>query len=332
MRTPTAVPSTPLLESLEDATRIVRAALPPTPQYRWPLLEQRVGAEVWVKHEHHLFCGAFKVRGGLVYFDHLMRTDPGVFGVVAATRGNHGQAVAFAARRHGVAACIVVPHGNSTEKNAAMMALGAELIEHGEDFQASLEFAHELAQGRGWHFVPSFHPMLARGAATGALELLRAAPPLDAVYVPIGLGSNICGMLEARDALGLATQVIGVVAEGAPAMLQSLEHGHVVSADARTRIADGLACRTPHPDAYARIAGGVERVISVTDEDVEEAMRVLFHDCHSVAEGAGAASLAGLLAEREAMRGRRVGVLLTGSNVDTDVFARVVSGRQPTGT
>lgn len=322
----TTSPAPSLLDALEDATRTVRAVLPPTPQYRWPLLEQRVDAEVWVKHEHHLFCGAFKVRGGLVYFDQLTRTEPGVRGVVAATRGNHGQAVAFAASRHGVPACVVLPRGNSIEKNAAMTALGAELIEHGEDFQASLEFAADLARERGWHFVPSFHPMLARGAATGALELLRATPVLDAVYVPIGLGSNICGMLEARDALELPTQVIGVVAEGAPAMLRSLERGQIVSADARTRIADGLACRTPHAEAYARIAHGVERVISVSDDAVEEAMRVLFHDCHSVAEGAGAASLAGLLAEREVMRGKRVGVLLTGANVDTDVFARVVAG------
>lgn len=319
-------PQTSALDALEDATRVVRAILPPTPQYRWPLLEQRVGAEVWVKHEHHLFCGAFKVRGGLVYLDHAMRAEPGIRGVVAATRGNHGQAVAFAARRHGIPACVIVPRGNSVEKNAAMTALGAELIEHGDDFQASLEFAGDLARTRGWHFVPSFHPMLARGAATGALELLRAAPALDAVYVPIGLGSNICGMMEARDALGMATQVIGVVAEGAPAMLRSVERGEVVSADARTRIADGLACRTPHPDAYARIAAGVERVISVSDDAVEEAMRVLFHDCHSVAEGAGAASLAGLLAEREQMQGKRVAIVLTGSNVDSEVFARVMAG------
>lgn len=321
-----ALPSTTLLDAIEDATRTVRAVLPPTPQYRWPLLDARVGAEVWVKHDHHLYCGAFKVRGGLVYFDHLMRESPDVRGVVAATRGNHGQAVALGAQRHGLPACVVVPHGNSTEKNAAMRALGAELIEHGADFQASLEFANALAESRGWHFVPSFHPMLARGAATGALELLRAAPPLDAVYVPIGLGSNICGMLEARDALGLETQVIGVVAEGAPAMLESLERGEVVSAEAHTRIADGLACRTPHPEAYARVAAGVERVIGVSDDAVEDAMRVLFHDCHSVAEGAGAASLAGLLAERAMMRGKRVGVLLTGSNVDSAVFARVMAG------
>ena len=314
------------LNELERARATVRAAMAPTPQLSWPLLAERTGAEVWVKHEHHLFCGAFKVRGGLVYFDHVMRTMPGVRGVVAATRGNHGQAVALAAQRHGLPACVVVPKGNSTEKNAAMRALGAELVEHGEDFQASLEFANALAGERGWHFVPSYHPMLARGAATGALELLRAVPDLDAVYVPIGLGSNICGMLEARDALGVATQVIGVVSEGAPAMMQSVERGEVVSAEARTRIADGLACRTPHPEAFARVAAGAARVISVSDDAVEEAMRILFHDCHSVAEGAGAASLAGLLSEREAMRGRRVGVLLTGSNVDTTVFARVLAG------
>lgn len=319
-------PSTAALDALEDATRVVREVLPPTPQYRWPLLEQRIGTEVWVKHEHHLLCGAFKVRGGLVYFDHLARTEPAIRGVVAATRGNHGQAVALAAQRHGIAACIVVPRGNSTEKNAAMRALGAELIEHGDDFQASLEHANDLARERGWHFVPSFHALLVRGAATAGLELLRAVPALDAVYVPIGLGSNICGMLEARDALGVATEVIGVVSEHAPAMLLSVERGEVVSADARTRIADGLACRTPHPDALARVAAGVARVIAVSDDAVEEAMRVLFHDCHSVAEGAGAAALAGLMAERASMQGKRVAVVLTGGNVDSEVYARVMRG------
>jgi threonine dehydratase len=316
----------PTLGELEAAATLVYGVIPPTPQYRWPLLEERAGAEVWVKHENHTPLGAFKVRGGLVYFDHLRRTQPDAKGVVCATRGNHGQSVAFAARRNGFGVAAVVPHGNSVEKNAAMRALGAELIEVGRDFQAAAEAAAEIAAERGWHRMPSFHMLLVRGVGTYALELFRAAPTLDAVYVPIGLGSGICGVMAARDALGLHTKVIGVVSDAAPAYALSFEAHHSVDHEVTTRIADGVACRTPNPEALAFILSGVDRVVRVTDDEVEAAMRALFTDTHTIAEGAGAASLAALLRESRTSRPRRVAIVVSGGNVDTSAYGRVLGG------
>ena len=323
---PTTLPSLlPTLAELDAAAATVHAAMPPTPQYAWPLLARRTGAEVWVKHENHTPTGAFKVRGGLVYFDDLARRGaPG--GVVAATRGNHGQSVGFAAARHGIRATVVVPHGNSVEKNAAMRALGVELLELGDDFQDATEAAARIAEERGWHRVPSFHPLLVRGVASYALELFRAVPDLHTVYVPVGQGSGVAGVIAARDALGLATRVVGVVSAGAPAYALSLEAGELVSHPAATRVADGMACRTPVPEALEVLRRGAERVVRVSDDEVEEAMRAYFADTHNVAEGAGAAGLAALLQERATMRGRRVAVVLCGGNVDAPLFARVLAG------
>lgn len=320
-------PTLPDLATLERAAALVYEALPPTPQYSWPSLNRRCGAEVWLKHENHTPVGAFKVRGGLVYLDALRRSEPAVRGIVTATRGNHGQSIAFAAARHGLPALVVVPHGNSVEKNAAMRALGAEVLEQGDDFQDAIEAADRIAVERGWHRVPSFHSLLVTGVATYGLELFRGAPPLDTVYVSIGLGSGICGTIAARDALGLRTEIVGVVSSAAPAFARSLERGTVTSHPVTTEIADGMACRTPVADALSIVARGAARVIEVGDLEVEEAMRVLFADTHNVAEGAGAAPLAGLLQElkKGEATGRRVGVVLTGGNVDTSVFARVLS-------
>jgi threonine dehydratase len=315
----------PSLRELDAAAALVHAAMPPTPQYAWPLLAARVGAEVWVKHENHTPVGAFKVRGGLVYLDHLARAGRAPAGIVTATRGNHGQSIGFAAARHAARAAVVVPHGNSVEKNAAMRALGVELLEIGDDFQAASEAADRLADERGWHRLPSFHPWLVSGVASYALELFRAVPDLHTVYVPIGLGSGIAGVIAARDALGLATRVVGVVSDAAPAFALSLDAGRAVSHAATTRVADGMACRTPVPDALAVVRAGAERVVLVSDAEVEGAMRALFADTHNVAEGAGAAALAALLQEREAMRGRRVAVVLCGGNVDSAQFARVLA-------
>jgi threonine dehydratase len=314
------------MRELEAAAAIVYEAMSPTPQQRWPLLDARCGTAVWVKHENHTPVGAFKVRGGLVYFDHLRRTQPAVQGVVAATRGNHGQSVAFAANRHGMRAAVVVPHGNSTGKNLAMRALGVELIERGHDFQASLEAAADIARERQWHQVPSFDPLLVRGVASYALELLRAVQDLDTLYVPIGLGSGICGAIAARDALGLRTRIVGVVAASAPAYAESLELGHLVSRDVSTRIADGMACRTPVAEALDAIRTGADRIVLVTDDDIEEAMRALFADTHNVVEGAGAAGLAAVLRERDQLRGRAVAIVLTGANVDPQPFGRILLG------
>lgn len=322
----TDAPALPTLAELEEAARLVHAVLPPTPQYNWPLLDARTGAEVWVKHENHTPVGAFKVRGGIVYLDDLVKREPGVPGVVSATRGNHGQSVGFAARIHGLKSVIVVPEGNAKEKNAAMRALGVELVEAGRDFQESVEVADGIARERGWHRIPSYHPLLVRGVGTYALEFFRGAPSLDAVYVPIGLGSGASGVVAARDALGLGTEVIGVVSAHAPAVARSLAAGRLVSHEVTTVLADGMACRTPVADSLAVIARGTSRVVEVTDDEVATAMRAFFTDTHNVAEGAGAAGLAALLRERERMRGRRVGVVLCGGNVDTDVFARVLAG------
>ncbi|MBI3792265.1 MAG: threonine dehydratase [Gemmatimonadetes bacterium] len=319
-------PLLPSLAELERASALVHAVMPPTPQQRWPLLDARVGAEVWVKHENHTPVGAFKVRGGHVFFHELAASGMRVAGVVTATRGNHGQSVAVAARAHGLPVAVVVPHGNSTEKNAAMRALGAELIEAGDDFQASVEVADRLAVERGWYRLPSFHRWLVMGVGTYALEFFRGAPALDAVYVPIGLGSGICGVIAARDALGLATEVVGVVSAHAPAYARSLAAGRPESHAVSTVLADGMACRTPVPAALNAMRGKVARVLEVTDAQVAAAMRALFSDTHNVAEGAAAAPLAAMLAERDAIAGRRVGFIFSGGNVDADVFARVLQG------
>ena len=322
------MPSMMTLTDLDAAATIVYQAMSPTPQQRWPLLDARAGAPVWVKHENQTPVGAFKIRGGLVYLDALRREAPAVTGVVAATRGNHGQSIGFAARRHGIPAAIVAPHGNSTGKNAAMKALGVELIEEGHDFQASLEAAERIAGERGWHMVPSFDARLVQGVASYALELFRAVPDLDTLYVPIGLGSGICGAIAARNALGRRTKIVAVVAASAPAYARSLALGRPVSHDATTRIADGMACRTPVPDALDQIRAGVERVVEVTDDQIEAAMRAIYDDTHTVAEGAAASSVAALLGDRDRdlIHDRPVGVVLTGANVDRDVFARVLAG------
>ena len=249
----------PTLSELDAAAAIVYQAMTPTPQQRWPLLDARAGAQVWIKHENQTPVGAFKIRGGLVYLEALRRRSPGVKGVVAATRGNHGQSIGFAAARHGLPAAIVAPHGNSTGKNAAMKALGVELIEEGYDFQAALEAAERIARERGWHMVPSFDPLLVQGVASYALELFRAVPDLDTLYVPIGLGSGICGAMAARKALGRTTKIVAVVAASAPAYARSLALGRPVSHDATTRIADGMACRTPVPEALDQIRDGIDR-------------------------------------------------------------------------
>lgn len=312
------------LGELERAAAVVHAVMPPTPQYRWPLLCGRTGCEVWVKHENHTPAGAFKIRGGIVYMDELRRAQPGVTGVVAATRGNHGQSVAFAAVRAGLTATIVVPEGNSVEKNAAMRAFGAELIVHGHDFQAALEHAIALADARRLHMVQSFHPRLVAGVGSYALELFRGVPDLDAVYVPIGLGSGICGVMAARDAVGSTAEVIGVVAANAPAYALSYEAGEPISTNSADTMADGMATRVPVPGAVEAIRAGAAGVVRVTEEEIKAAMRHYFTDTHNVAEGAGAAPLAALLKERHRWRGRRIGLILSGGNVDRTVYQAVL--------
>jgi len=317
----------PTLDDIREAAKRVYQAVPPTPQYAWPLLCSRVGTEVWVKHENHTPTGAFKVRGGLVLLDQLQREQPGLPGVITATKGNHGQSIAYAAHRVGVPAVIVVPLGNSIEKSNVIRALGAELIEHGEDFQAALEFAGTLSQDRGLIPIPPTQPCLIRGVATYSLEFLSNAPELDTVYVPIGMGSGFCAMAAARRALNLKTKIVGVVSAHAPTYALSYEKGEPVPHPVSTKLADGLACRQVDPFALSVVMQNAERIVRVTDDEVADAMRCYFTDTHNVAEGAGAAPLAALLKEKDAMAGKRVGVVLTGGNVDKDIFACTLGGQ-----
>ena len=323
-----SVSALPDRQQIDSARAIVAALQPPTPTLRWPLLDARLGARAWVKHENHGRVGAFKLRGGAVYLHELMRRAPQTRGVISATRGNHGQSIALAAARHGVEATIVVPHGNSVEKNAAMRALGAHLIEHGDDFQAAREHALALAEDRGLHMVPSFHRDLVRGVASYWMEFFEAcagdAP--EVVFVPIGQGSGISACAGARAASGATTRIIGVVSAHATAYRDSVRAGRLVEAPVTTRLADGMACRIPDEEALTLIRREVDDVIAVTDAEIASAMRALFADTHNVAEGAGAAALAGALQQRERWAGRSIGLTLSGGNVDSDVFARVLAG------
>ena len=314
------------LNEIEAAAALVHTAMPPTAQYAWPLLSRRTGCETWVKHENHTPTGAFKVRGGLVYMDRLKRRSPHTSGVVSATRGNHGQSIALAAARNGIAATIVVPHGNSVEKNAAMRAFGAELVEAGSDFDAAREAAMKLADERGLAMVPSFHRDLVAGVASYALELFRTAPPLDTVYVPIGLGSGICGTIAVRDALGLEAKVVGVVSTEAPAYALSFAAGKVVATNSADTMADGMAVRGPDAEALEVILKGADRVVQVSDAEIGAAMRAYYEDTHQLTEGAGAAALAALLQERERLAGKRVGLILSGGNIDRPVYLRTLAG------
>jgi threonine dehydratase len=314
-------------DEIDAARQAVYAVMPPTPQYAWPMLRERLGMKVWVKHENHTPAGAFKVRGGLVYFAGLAQGSP-IEGVITATRGNHGQSVGFGARKYGMSATIVVPHGNSVEKNAAMRTLGATLIEHGDDFQAAREYATGLAADRKLHMVPSFHRDLIRGVMTYWLEFFESFPrgeQPDVVFVPIGQGSGFCAAAAARAHTGARSKLIGVVSAHATTYLDSFRAGRVVEAPVTTRLADGMACRLADEEALQVVLHEAEDVVAVTDEEVAQAMRVLFSDTHNVAEGAGAAGLAAAMQQKERWQGRSVGVALTGGNVDSVVFSRVLS-------
>jgi threonine dehydratase len=308
------------LQQLERAQDIVGAAMPPTPAHLWPLLSERLGATVIVKHENHTPTGAFKVRGGLVYVDRLKRERPHTTGLISATTGNHGQSIAFAASRYRMPVTIFVPHGNSVEKNRAMRAFGANLVEHGEDFQSAREEAARRAIRDELEFVPSFHPDLVLGVATYALELLQKAPDLDVLYVPIGQGSGICGCILARDLLGLTTEIVGVQSTEAPSYALSFAAGTVVRTNSSDTLADGMATRFPDADALAIIRKGASRIAQVTDDEIRVAIRALWTDTHNLAEGAGAAALAAVLQDKPKIRGKRVGLILSGGNIDFDLF------------
>ena len=308
------------LAELEHAHGIVGAAVPPTPAHAWPLLAERLGTSVIVKHENHTPTGAFKVRGGLIYLERLKRERPGTVGIIAATTGNHGQSLAFAGRRYGVPVTIFAPHGNSVEKNRAMRAFGTNLVEHGSDYQAAREEAERRAKQDGLEWVPSFHPDLMLGVATYALELFRAAPDIDVLYVPIGLGSGISGCILARDLLGLKTEIVGVQSTEAPSYALSFAAGMVVSTNSSNTRADGVATRVPDPDAFEIIRKGASRIVQVTDAEIALAMRAYWTDTHNLTEGAGAAALAAALQEKAKLRGKRVGLVVSGGNIDFELF------------
>ncbi|MGE0714631.1 MAG: threonine dehydratase [Alphaproteobacteria bacterium] len=317
--------SLPDRAALEAAAATVHAVFGPTPQICWPLLSARAGAEVWVKHENHTPIGAFKVRGGIVHMERLRREQPGLTGVATATRGNHGQSVALAAGAVGLKATVFVPHGNSVEKNRAMRALGAEIVEHGHDFQAAYEHARIESERLGLHFVDSFQDDLVAGVGTYGMELFRAVADIDTVYVPIGLGSGICGTMAARDALGLRTKVVGVVAARAAAYALSFAAGEPVSTNSADTMADGVACRVPNAAALAAILAGADRIVTVEEAEIAAAMRHYFTDTHNVAEGAGAAPLAALLKEKDRMAGKRVALVLSGGNIDRAQYAPILA-------
>jgi threonine dehydratase len=320
------------LAELEQAHEVVRQAVPPTPAHAWPLLAERLGTDVVVKHENHTPTGAFKVRGGLTYVAHLKRERPETRGLISATRGNHGQSVAFAGRRHGLPVTIYVPHGNSIEKNNAMRAFGATLVEHGQDFQEAREEAYRRAEAEGLHIVPAFHPNVVLGVATYVLELFRAVPDLDILYVPIGQGSGICACILVRDLLGLHTEIVGVQSTLAPSYALSFAARTVVNTNSSHTLADGMATRNPDADALAIILKGASRIVQVSDDEIASAIRALWTDTHNLAEGAGAAPLAAALQEKSKLRGKRVGLILSGGNIDFDLFRRWVGTDTPVGS
>jgi threonine dehydratase len=317
------------LEELEQAALFVHRTVPPTPQHAWPKLKKRAGCTVWVKHENHTPTGAFKVRGGLIYLDRLLRGVPGVPGIVSATRGNHGQSISFAAARAGIPATIYVPRGNSPDQNSAMSSFGATVIEAGRDFDDAKHEAQRAAAERGLHFVPSFHRDLVVGVASYALELFRGVSALDTVYVGVGMGSGICGLILARDLLGLKTEIVGVGAVNAPATANSFAARRPVTTPTALTFADGIATREPNAEAIDMICQGAARMVLVSEDEIAAAMRVYFDDTHQVSEGAGAAPLAALLQEAERMAGRNVAVVLTGGNIERARFLEVLSDRTP---
>lgn len=317
----------PTQAQIKAASQTIYAAFGPTPQYRWATLSQQLGTDCWVKHENHTPVGAFKVRGGLTYFEHLRQTGTLPQEVVSATRGNHGQSIAYAAARHGVACTIVVPQGNSKEKNAAMQDLGAQLIEQGHDFQAAREHAQSLALERSAHLVPSYHPALVVGVATAWYEYLQAVPEMDILYVPIGLGSGACAALAAKQALGHKVKVVGVVSTHATTYADSIAAGQVVESPVSTVLADGMAVRRADPVALSILMQGLDRLVQVSDTQVAQAMREIYRGTHNLVEGAGAASFAAAWAEKDTLKGLQVGTILCGGNVDADLFCQVLQAR-----
>lgn len=309
---------------LTDAADFVHEYVAPTPTIRWPLLDRATGLSIYVKHENHTRLGAFKVRGGLTFCRYLSRSTQIINGIISATRGNHGQSLAYAASVFGLRATIIVPFGNSLEKNASMRALGADVIEHGDDFQGAADFARQKAVEDDLVMVPPFHPELVRGVASYGIEMFSAIEKLDRVYVPIGMGSGICSLITARDALGLKTEIIGVVATGADAVRQSFYKGEICETGTAVTFADGVACRKPDPSAFEIIKRGAADIIAVSDDQIKQAMRLYFSATHNLTEGAGACALAAIIADKNRAIGKKNAVILSGANIDRDAYAEIL--------
>jgi threonine dehydratase len=314
----------PSLDEIKQAQQLVYSVMPPTPQYSWPLLGNRLGTEIWVKHENHTPIGAFKARTAIVYAAELFKNGNRIKGLMAATRGNHGQSVALAAQRFKVPCTIVVPYGNSKSKNAAMQAQGANLIEFGDDFQEAREYAIKQAAEQNMHIVPAYHYNIVKGVATYWLEFFSAVPNLDVIYVPVGQGSGISSAVAVRNGMNLKTKIIGVVSEGAPAYALSFEAGRKIDAAVTTQIADGMACRVPDDEPLEIMLNNVDHIVRVSDDEVRKAMKIYFTDTHNVVEGAGAATLAAALKEKSSLAGKHVGVVASGGNVDHETFAKIL--------
>lgn len=321
----------PSIAEIQAAGELIYRFMRPTPQYCWPLLSERLGTEVWLKHENHTPIGAFKARSAVAYVDALMKREPATRGLITATHGNYGQAVALAAKQFGLSATILVPQGNSREKNAAMRAQGSTLIEYGVDYQAARERAVELAREQGLHMVQPFHYDIVRGVGTYWLELFSSLKNIDVAYVPIGMGSGICAAAAVRNGLGLKTKLIGVVSAHALCFALSFAQRKPVEAPATTKISDGLACRKAEEEPLSILLENIDRIVTVTDGEVEDSMRHIFTDTHNIVEGAGAAGLAAALKEKEQLRGKRVALVATGANVDREVLARILQGHTAIG-
>jgi threonine dehydratase len=314
----------PTLEEIHDSQKLVYSVMPPTPHISWPLINQRLETEAWVKHENHTPTGSFKARTAIAYAAELFKHSTGIKGLITATRGNHGQSVALAGQRFNVPVTIVVPHGNSSEKNAAMRGQDATLIEFGDDYQAAREHAQQLAKEQHLQMVPPYHRDIVKGVASYWVEFLEAVPDLDIAYVPVGMGSGISAACAVRNGMNLRTQIVGVVSDGAPAYALSFAAGKKIEAPVTTKIADGMACRIPDDEPLEIMRENVDHVVTVSDDDIRRAMKIYFTDTHNAVEGAGAASLAAALKEKAVLKGKKVGLILSGANVDHDIFAKVL--------
>jgi len=313
------------LDELHQAKELIHTVMPATPAYNWPQINSNTGCNVWVKHENHTPTTAFKVRGGIYLLDKLSRSKNKPPGIISATRGNHGQSLSFSGASKGIPVVIVAPECNSADQNRAIKSFGAKLILHGVDFEASRQYSHKLQEENGYFHVPPFCRDLVIGVATYALEFMSAVKDLDTIYVPVGMGSGICGLIKTRDLLGLKTKIVGVVAEGAPTFYQSFQAGHIIPTSEANTIADGVATSSPMEEGFEIIKHGAERIVKVSDQQIAEAMYQYYKFTHNLAEGAGATALAALNKEKQLMAGKKVGVILTGGNIDFKRFCEYVA-------